>query len=281
MFLYYFFETFAHSCKGLGIYNPSERDSRTLLFYNLFISQPDYVLQKMKSKHVLILGCGGIGNFIAYFLASSGIGKLTLVDMDTIELSNLNRQCFFTEEDVGKKKSEILKRELLKRNSSLEIDIIPFHITSEADLELLPRVDLIVQSADTPRDLTFWVNNYSIRRRIPFISIGYVVDIAVWGPFVVPGKTGCWCCSQLVVDCSSQSEEAKMWLQKINHGFRPPSIGPINALAAAGAALDVLRFFIGEEPISFNKRVGLWTHGMFFEFQSCVRNKECPVCSSV
>ena len=57
--------------------------------------------RKLKSAHVLIVGCGGLGAPVSLYLAAAGVGLLTLVDGDQVELSNLQRQVIFTEADVG------------------------------------------------------------------------------------------------------------------------------------------------------------------------------------
>lgn len=69
-------------------------------------------MKLLKSKHVLICGVGGVGSFVAESLARSGIGKLTLIDFDTIDSSNLNRQLMTNKNNIGKIKVEELKKHL-------------------------------------------------------------------------------------------------------------------------------------------------------------------------
>ena len=64
--------------------------------------------QKLQQTSVLIVGCGGLGNSVATSLAGSGIGTIHLVDFDTVDITNLHRQLFFTTEDVNKPKVVIL-----------------------------------------------------------------------------------------------------------------------------------------------------------------------------
>lgn len=116
-------------------FNLNNRYSRNHLFYNLYGADHLLVQKKLLSKHVTIIGCGGIGSHISYLLTTAGIGKITLVDNDIIEVSNLNRQFLFTEQDIGKKKTKILSRELKKRNSLIEINTIEININSEKDIK--------------------------------------------------------------------------------------------------------------------------------------------------
>ncbi|MHA1978296.1 MAG: ThiF family adenylyltransferase [Candidatus Hodarchaeales archaeon] len=91
---------------------------------------------------VLIIGIGGTGGEVAKNLALLGIGKLILVDMDTIEYSNLNRQLLFSRSDIGKNKAQIAKKVIIRRyNSSLKIEAftepiqsLPFRLFEEADI---------------------------------------------------------------------------------------------------------------------------------------------------
>lgn len=72
---------------------------------HLMLSQMDYQgQQKLLDSHVAVIGLGGLGSPAAMYLASSGIGRLTLVDDDTVELSNLQRQIVHSEETIGQSK---------------------------------------------------------------------------------------------------------------------------------------------------------------------------------
>ena len=78
--------------------------------------------ERLKGSKVLIAGVGGLGNFVATELVLAGIGKITLVDPDVVEIHNLNRQFLFTEEDVGKPKAEIAAERLSRMNPEIKIE---------------------------------------------------------------------------------------------------------------------------------------------------------------
>ena len=90
-----------------------ERYSRQIIINKLGIKGQ----KKIFNTSVCIIGCGGLGTSAAQYLVMSGIQKLILIDNDKISLSNLNRQTLFFEEDIGKSKVEVLKKNLLKINS--------------------------------------------------------------------------------------------------------------------------------------------------------------------
>ncbi len=259
-------------------YDPDERYSRDHLFYNLSGADPKVAQKKLESKHVVILGCGGIGNIIATNLATSGIGKLTLVDNDDIELSNLTRQILFCEADVGNKKTSTLKEALLSRNNNVSIDTLNIICDSQEKIKQLPACDLIVASGDSD-NICIYLNKYSFSNKIPFVNVGYIQDIACWGPFIIPGKTSCFECFSCN-NIANQENELQFLIEGINKGYKAPSFGGINMLAAASATLDIIKY-LGEfgEIQSLNKRVGIWTDTLKIEYQTYQQNPECTLCA--
>ncbi len=77
--------------------------------------------EKLKLANVLVVGCGGIGCLSAELLARAGVGKITLIDADVIETSNLQRQIAYTPADLGFYKAEILAKRLMQINPYIEI----------------------------------------------------------------------------------------------------------------------------------------------------------------
>ena len=263
-----------------GLYDPGDRYSRHMLYFNLSGGNPAAVQERLANSHVIVLGCGGIGNFVSVILAAAGVGRLTLVDNDEIELSNLPRQILFTENDLHKMKIDVLKKNLLERNQNVDVFLLKNEIKRKDDLSCLPDADLIVMSADKPDQLIFWVNKFCVERGIPYINIGYVQDIAIWGPMVIPGKTGCFQCQSILANQKIDREELLTLLGEIRFSYQAPSSGPINALASGGALIDILKYLGGFGLIaSLNRRIGIWTDDLRIEIQDCSRNPECKVCS--
>ncbi len=115
---------------------------------------------------------------------------------------NLTRQILFTEQDVGLPKTTVLRRELIRRNSQIEVTELQMSITTKTDLNKLPRADLWIISADEPVHLVSWTNEWCVKNQQAYINSGYVNDIAVFGPFYMLGKTG-MLCMQLIYRKSS------------------------------------------------------------------------------
>ena len=78
-------------------------------------------IEKLFSKHVIVFGCGGVGSFVVEALARSGIGKITLVDNDLVNKSNINRQIIALHSTVGKQKVDVLKERILDINPVCQV----------------------------------------------------------------------------------------------------------------------------------------------------------------
>ena len=112
-----------------------------------------------------------------------------------------------------------------------------------------------------------------------WINVGYVVDVAVWGPFVIPGETGCFCCHQNIADSKGVKQELKDKMKSFNANFQAPSTGPINMMASSFAAMDILKYLGGVGKVeSLNKRIGIWTNDLRIEEQNYAKNPKCKVC---
>lgn len=266
-----------------SVLSETSRYSRTFYYYQSLGLDIDETEKRLKKASVTILGCGGIGNHISAALATNGIGQLNLVDADHIELTNLTRQILFSENDVDKKKVEVLGSELESRNSDCIIKAYDEHILNESDLSKLPETDLYVVSADSPNLLNV-INKYCLDKSIPYINVGYMNDIAVWGPFVIPNETGCHNCGCLRLKLTSIETNAirQQRLDALNMNFKSATFPPINGTASSLATGDIIRYLAGSRNISsLNKRIGVHDQTLKVEVQDFSKNNECTQCQSL
>jgi len=144
--------------------------------------------EKLKGSKVAVVGVGGLGSPVAYYLAAAGIGTILLIDEQTPELSNLNRQILHWEEDIGKNPKPLSAKWKLERfNSDIKIETFVGRLTEENIDEVLDGVDVIVDCLDN-FETRFLLDDYAHRKRVP------LVHGAVEGTFgqvttVVPGIT--------------------------------------------------------------------------------------------
>lgn len=104
---------------------------------------------RFASAHVLVVGAGGLAASVLPLLAGAGIGRITIVDGDTIDLSNLHRQTLFTEEDCGRSKAETAARRCAALNREIEVTGKIQALTSENAASLVAQSDVILDCADS------------------------------------------------------------------------------------------------------------------------------------
>src|SRR5450432_3128034 len=104
--------------------------------------------KKIKGTSVLCIGAGGLGSPIAMYLAAAGIGKIGIVDFDTVDYSNLQRQILHTDADVGRSKAESAKETIRGINPHCEVVIHNTRISSENALDLIRPYDIVVDGTD-------------------------------------------------------------------------------------------------------------------------------------
>jgi molybdopterin/thiamine biosynthesis adenylyltransferase len=147
--------------------------------------------EKLKLANVLIVGCGGIGCTSAELLARAGVGQITLIDADTIEISNLQRQIAYVEENIGFYKSEILAKRLKQINPHIRIESYSSKLDKSNAEQLISTQDLVLDGCDnfTTRYL---VNQICTQLNVPLISasaIGFQGQL-----FMVEGDSACYEC---------------------------------------------------------------------------------------
>lgn len=151
--------------------------------------------QQLRKSTVAIVGLGALGSNSAELLARAGIGKLLLIDRDIVELSNLQRQSLFEENDIGKPKASQSKEYLKKINSDIKIEFFVDDLNFENIGTILNeknKIDLILDCTDN-LETRFLINDFCVKNKISFIyssavgSKGYIFN-------VIQKKTACLKC---------------------------------------------------------------------------------------
>ena len=106
--------------------------------------------QKLRRRHVMVLGAGGVGSHCVEALARAGVGRLTLVDSDRVALSNLNRQIIATLDTVGRYKTQVMKERILSINPDAEVETREcFFLPENAEKFDFSGLDYVVDAVDT------------------------------------------------------------------------------------------------------------------------------------
>ncbi len=148
--------------------------------------------KKLRELTVLVAGVGGLGCFEAYLLACLGVGKLVLVDDDTISLSDLNRQVLYTPSDIGQPKVEVAARRLKEFNPDVDVKPVKLRLSRENILKVLDEADIVIDGLDN-WETRMLVDEAAYRLGIPYIHAG-VQSLYGQVYLAIPGKTPCLRC---------------------------------------------------------------------------------------
>ena len=167
-----------------------ERYSRQIRFPGIGENGQEALL----ASTVVIVGCGALGSFHAAALARAGVGRITIIDRDYVEPSNLQRQWLFEEDDAaeGLPKAVAAKRRLSRMNATVCVYGVVADLTASNAAELLGMPDLILDGTDN-FDTRYLINDYAVSRVIPWIYGAAVGGYGLAMP-VFPARSACLSC---------------------------------------------------------------------------------------
>jgi molybdopterin/thiamine biosynthesis adenylyltransferase len=241
------------------------RYSRHLLLEDIDVEGQEKLLQ----AHAVIVGAGGLGSAAAPYLAAAGVGKITLVDHDVVELTNLQRQIMHCESMVGKSKVHSGKQFLGQLNSSIQVDIVQEKITNDLLAKLLPTVNVVLDCTDNFKTRQL-INAACVHHQTPLVSgsaLRFDGQVAVFDPRVP--SSPCYAC---IFSPEEEFEEVSC----SSMGIFSPLVGIIGAIQAAQALQVMIGF--GESLLG---RMLLWNaRTTQIDQIKIARNPDCPVCAS-
>lgn len=176
-----------------------------------FLWKKENILQKIKDKYIsgnldiLIIGAGALANFVAISLADMKLGKITIIDNDKIEETNLNRQVLYFD-SVGKHKASILKKRLKEINNKnlYRYKLSYFDASSKKYFGWFNKPDILIDCVDNFKTRAI-LNKFAVKYRIPLIS-GGTSPLAGQIVVYVPGITSCLSC-ELDIDKLAEKRE--------------------------------------------------------------------------
>lgn len=241
-----------------------------LLRYARHIMLPQFGIEgqeKLKASHALIIGVGGLGSPAAMYLTASGVGRLTLVDDDVVELSNLQRQLVHHSDQLGRPKVESAKHTLDGLNKLVQVDIIGRRLDEAELLEHIGNADVVLDCTDNFVS-RFAINAASVSTGTPLVSgaaIGMQGQLSVFIPQQKDSP-----CYRCLYDESSNDEE----LRCSENGILSPVVGTIGTLQA----VETLKL-LGNIGESLCGRL-LVFDAMHMDWRSLnlKRDPACPVC---
>jgi len=225
--------------------------------------------QKLADSEIVLVGSGALGSLQADLLVRAGVGRLRIIDRDYVELSNLQRQCLFTEADAeqGLPKAVAAARRLEQVNSLVEVIPVVADLTPSNVNELLADAKLILDGTDN-FETRYLINDFSVLHKIPWVYGAAVGSYGVVMPFV-PGMTAC-------LKCIYPEPPA---------GPQPTceTAGILSSAAAVIAALQVseaIKILSGHLELVTRKvtTVDVWT-GIIRQVFCPERDPNCPACA--
>ncbi|NOY53803.1 MAG: molybdopterin-synthase adenylyltransferase MoeB [Deltaproteobacteria bacterium] len=148
--------------------------------------------KKIRDARVLMIGGGGLGAPVGYYLAAAGVGKIGIVDGDHVELSNLQRQVVHSMTDLGKNKALSAKETLEALNPAVEVTTYQERVTSKNILEILQGYDIVVDGSDN-FPTRYLVNDACVLTGKP-LSYGAVFRFTGQVMTILPGEGPCYRC---------------------------------------------------------------------------------------
>ncbi len=149
-------------------------------------------LKKLQASHVTVVGMGGLGCVSAAQLAALGVGTVRIVDYDVVELSNLQRQQLYTQDDIGLPKVEVAQKRLLELNPNIRVEPMALKFTDMSADRLIKGTDVVIDGLDrfAPR---FALNRACVRHAIPYVFGGALANTGNITT-IIPRETPCLEC---------------------------------------------------------------------------------------
>jgi bacteriocin biosynthesis cyclodehydratase domain-containing protein len=258
----------------------TERFARQLPYF-AETADAGVVQRRLRSAHVAVLGCGGLGTWALGAIACLGVGRFTLVDDDRVDLSNLNRQILYGVRDVGRFKASCAARWLRSFDPEVRVDTLEQRLRSEDDVaRATAGADLVVMTADwPPYEIGRWVNAACVATEIPFILAGQQPPILKVGPTYVPGCGPCFACHETQIAAAFPAYRA---LAKHRRDRPAPAatLGPASAAVGSLLALDALALLRGDHrPATFGRALLFDMETFAQRWETVERDPRCPACA--
>ena len=264
-----------------------ERYRRNFEFFSYFLRpplSPGEVQLRLRNSRVTVLGLGGLGSHVALSLAAIGVGDLLLVDHDSVELMNLNRQLLYTDDDIGRSKVEAAAERLAEVNPHLRVTAMTSTVDGVASARAcMAGRDLIICAADRPRFVLYeWLNEAALSVGIPWIrgaNDGLTVNLFLH----VPYETACFRCveQEAALTHPWYLPMQRYVVEVIGDQTINPCIAPVAGMIGNLAALEAVKHLTGLAPsVIHGRKLIVDIHTMETTFAEGHRLDDCSACGS-
>ncbi|NLI14093.1 HesA/MoeB/ThiF family protein [Pelotomaculum propionicicum] len=222
--------------------------------------------KKINNGRALLIGGGGLGSPVAYYLAAAGVGTIGIIDDDVVDLSNLQRQILYFTADVGKSKAVSAKERLTALNPDCQVVAYQERLTASNIMRIIGDYDVVVDGTDNFAT-RFLANDACVITKKPFFH-GAVLRFFGQALTVLPGKGPCYRCAFQIPPPPSIVQTCA---QTGILGVLPGTIGLIQAT-------EVLKYFLEIGDLLVGKLLTYNALAMEFSKTEIRKNPDCPAC---
>lgn len=225
--------------------------------------------QRLADSHALILGLGGLGSPLAMYLAAAGVGKLTLIDFDDVDLSNLQRQILHGTDDIGRAKTDSARERLQTINPLIDINTVNARLDKTALGEEISKVDVVLDGSDNFAT-RFMVNRACMAERKPLVSAAAIRMEGQIGVFRCDDpEAPCYQC--LYQDTGEENTSCS------ENGVLAPVVGVLGSLQA----LEAIKVLLDLGETLDGKLLVFDAMSMEWRTMNLRKDPNCPACKSV
>ncbi|WP_413283366.1 molybdopterin-synthase adenylyltransferase MoeB [Vibrio sp. MA40-2] len=222
--------------------------------------------EALKQASVLIVGAGGLGCASSQYLAAAGVGRITLVDFDTVELSNLQRQVLHTDADIGKLKVVSAAESLVKLNPYLVVNTVVKQLNDDDLLALLNKHDIVLDATDNIETRN-QLNRLCQQLKTPLVSGAAIRMEGQLSVFTYQDDEPCYeCLSTLFGNTTLSCVEA---------GVMSPVVGIIGNMQA----LEAIKLLSNYGQYKKGKLMIFDALNLSWREMKINKNPSCPICN--
>ena len=248
-----------------------ELTDEQLLRYSRHILLPEikqHGQQKLLNSKILIFGAGGLGSPVAMYLAASGIGEISIVDFDVVELNNLQRQIAHDESSVGSHKVKSCGERMRKINADIKINVLDHVLQGQELIDQVEAADIVVDCTDNLSS-RFEINQACVTTKTWLVSaaaIRWEGQISVY--HCGHDDSPCYHCFYGGRDDSSQSCS--------NSGVLSPVVGVLGSMQA----IEVIKLIINQGDHLVGRVLLFDALSMQWESMQLAKNPNCTICAN-
>jgi len=245
-----------------------------LLHYSRQIMLPHFGVegqQQLQNAHVVIIGIGGLGSPAAMYLAASGVGTLTLVDFDTVDNSNLQRQVIHNTSSIGNNKADSAKKTLLAINPETNVHCVNKKLELEELSSIISDVDCVIDATDNFAS-RFLINRACVSQHTALVSAAAIQYEGQIGVFDLSQEnSACYAC--LYAERHTDDDENTSCS---DNGILAPVVGILGSMQA----LETIKLICNIGETLQNRLLLFDALALQWRTIKLKKDPKCPICSS-